>query len=191
MPKELTDFDAKPTAKASAKEPVTVEVLERHQPRSLTSPPPELVAWAAGKGKQVNFARADSRLLAQESMYGRFPLLLDELPKELQTVATKYFDPPAMNQGRLQRGDSCILIQSIEERDAWRVEHASIQASFENAEQELAERQNDEIRRTAKARGLSGMVELDASRVPSVASHVEGGKDLYRRLLEEAAAASE
>lgn len=181
MPKELASFDS-PTKAV----PTPVEILERRLPRSLTSPPPEIEEWARSKGKQVHFALADSRLLAQESMYGRFPLLISELPDKLQTVAGKYFDPPNINQGRLQRGDSCLVIQSLEERDSWRVEHAQIQMGLENAEQELAERQNDEIRRTAKARGLRGMVELDPSGVPPVASHVEGGKDLYKRLLEEA-----
>lgn len=156
-----------------------VKVLRRPAPASQTEVPKELAEYFQDQGCQVHFVWADARLLAQESTYGRFPIQVEDLPEDLVKKIRPWFEDPAKHGGQLRRSDAVVVYQSMEARDAWRLEAVQQEHARENA----FLHQGDEIEARLRAAGLRGTV--DASRVTPIAGHVIGGPELMK-MLEEA-----
>jgi len=169
-----------PHLRAKAAKPASeVKVLRRPASASQTEVPKDLVEYFENQGCQVHFVWADARLLAQESTYGRFPVQVEDLPEELVRQIRPWFEDPAKHGGQLRRSDAVVVYQSLEARDAWRVEAIEMEHKREQAFMH----QGEEIEARLRAAGLRGSV--DASRVTPIADHVVGGPELMK-MLEEA-----
>jgi len=161
-----------------------VKVMRRPAPAAQTEIPKPLVEYFENLGCQVHFVWADARVLAQESTYGRFPVQIEDLPESLLKEIRPWFEDWTKHGGQLRRSDAVVVYQSLEARDAWRLENI---AQEKNREQSFLH-QGDDIESRLRAAGLRGTV--DASRVTPIADHIVGGPELMRMLEESEADAA-
>lgn len=172
-------------AQAPVEKPkVDAKVLRRPAPASQTEVPRALVDFYRNQGCQVHFVWADSRLLAQESTYGRFPVQIEDLPPEIVKEIKPWFEDPAKHAGQLRRSDAVVVYQSLDARDGWRLE--AIQQ--EQMREDAFMHQGEEIEARLRGAGLRGTV--DASRVGPIASHIIGGPELMKMLEDDGADAA-
>jgi len=161
-----------------------VKVLRRAAPTAQTELPKALVEHFENLGCQVHFVWANAVLLAQESTYGRFPVQVEDLPESLLKEIRPWFEDWTKHGGQLRRSDAVVVYQSLEARDAWRLENI---AQETNREQSFMH-QGEDIEARLRAAGLRGTV--DASRVTPIADHIVGGPELMRMLEESEADAA-
>lgn len=167
-----------PPSKTEAK------VLRRPAAASQTEIPKPLIEYFENLGCQVHFVWSDARLLAQESTYGRFPVQVEDLPDSLLKEIRPWFEDWSKHNGQLRRSDAVVVYQSVEARDAWRLENIEQERSRERS----FLHQGDEIEARLRAAGLRGTV--DASRVTPIADHIVGGPELMKMLEESEADAA-
>lgn len=170
---------------------VEVEVLERRSPLAKSTIPDEIHAWATARGGHLNLISIDPRMIQQERGYGRRPVLFSEIPAELQDTVRVSFDPPEQNYGRLQRGDQLLAIQSIEERDAYRLEAAEQALRMERSvlNEESIKARNEELKSQygTKGPGGKGLVEIVASGpIPNIRDHVIPGATVLELMEQDA-----
>lgn len=155
-----------------------VEVLATRPRPSVTSLPQEFVDFFNAKGKQIFLAYAHSISLSAARVYGRTPVLFEDLPSDLQKIAVTAFDNPAKNSGLLMRGDCCLMEQSIEERNAWRAEEDIRRHDLESDDRfyDFQERISKQFENGGVAQA-SQFVHVVPDSLHPLSAHVSGGRN--------------
>lgn len=158
------------------------KILHRPAAASQTEVPQELSEYYSSLGCQVHFVWADSRLLAQESTYGRLPVQVEDLPPEVVKAIRPWFEDPAKHGGQLRRSDAVVVYQPIEARDAWRLDAIQQEQMREDAFLHQAEQIGEIVRTRTQGTGLRSEV---TGKVSPLADHIIGGPELMKMLEED------
>lgn len=173
---------------------MNAEVSEQPMVMNVAPIPASLLEWAENNGKAIALANAGNASRALFASLGKFALLYDDIPEEMQKELRHLgYSGPKQFDGEIRLGDCAMFVQSLELRDRWRDHWDSLQAQQEQAMLEEPERLDEKWMQSTAARNPhthgKPLIHIAGTENHSVRQHTTGGRALAEEVQQRLASA--